>query len=210
VYLYTDRTRTVNCRLGLYTARSRPRNGRVHEYTCTRTVFTAITRPCTVRVHGRKRPCTRPTTWPIHNRVHGPCTRPVHGPCTCSCTRAVYTSAYTACRVYGTYTTVHTDRHDLYMTRTSPVHGRLRPPNGRVLAVYTADRKWPRTRPVVYIARTRPYTAHTQPCTARTRPCTRPYPALTRPGNSHVRGRVRCPARTLPCTRAVHAVYIAV
>jgi len=78
--------------------RLRPRNGCVHVCTCTRVVYTVITRPCTRRVHGRK---------------------------TAVCT-AVYTAAYTARRVYGTCTTVYMGRHGLYRAHSLPFnYGRI-------------------------------------------------------------------------------------
>ena len=78
-------------------------------------------RPCTrhvhSRLHGPTRPCTRPVHGRVHRRVHRrvhthTCTPPLQGRvraiytartrlCKCSCTRPVYTAAYTARRVHG-------------------------------------------------------------------------------------------------------------
>ena len=71
--------------------------------------------------------------------------------------------------------------------------------------VYTDTQ--PRTRPVVYMARTRPCTC-VYVYTGRKWPCTRPYTAGTRPynGRLHVHIRVRGPYTlcTLPCNSHVH------
>jgi len=108
---------------------------RVHGHvqgSCTRSVYTAVYRPCprTVRVHGRVHSSS---TSRVHGRVravctarkrpcgcvHEPCTtvlciRPVHGPCSRSCTG----------RVHGTRCTC-----------TRPCMDRV---HGRVRAAYTA------------------------------------------------------------------------
>ena len=99
-------TRHVHSRLH---GPTRPVRDRVHgPFTA---VYTAVyTRICVHRGYKAvyapyTRPCTRPVH--VHSRIHGPCTRPVHGSVNvrvhgpCTCTRAVYTAAYTDRRVHG-------------------------------------------------------------------------------------------------------------
>jgi len=175
----TTSTWTVHGRLGLYTARSRPRNGRVHVHTCTRN--TAITRPCTRRVHGPKRPCARPSTRPVNSRAHRPCARPVHGRVHVR-VHELYTQPSARPIVYTARTRPCT-RAD--KARTSPC---TRPVHGHVsVHVYTGRVHRPRTHPytahhlhgtytALYTGRHGPYTVvYTAVFAARTRPCTRVY-----------------------------------
>jgi len=106
----------------VYTARTRPRTGRVHR--CTRAVSTAVHDPCA-------RPCTR--TRLVHGRVHGR----VDGLYT-----AVYTLHYRVHdRVWAMYTAVYTGRiHRRLCTRIDgrvhgPIDGRV---HGRVHGLYMA------------------------------------------------------------------------
>jgi len=149
------------------------------------------------RVDGRFRPCR----WPVHGRVHGPCTHrhidtctrpytcrvhgPVHGPC-----MVVYTSRVRG-RVRAMYTSedVRTDGPytDIYM---GGIDGPCaRPIHGRVRAVYTARPLYGRVRAVfagedVFMGR-----VHGSRVTGTrhvTRPCTR-----MRPHNGRLDGRGR-------------------
>ena len=171
---------------GPYTARSRPRNGRVHVHTCTRN--TAITRPCTRRVHGPKRPCARPSTRPVNSRAHRPCARPVHG--------------RVHLRVHGPYTQPRT--HGLSCIRH--VHDRVHGPTRPLHDPYTA-----RSRPLDN--RVHVYTCTRAVYTAITRPCTRPVHGGKRrvhgpSSKRHVHGRVH--GLTRPIHGRVHGPFTAV
>jgi len=190
----TTSTWTVHGRLGLYTARSRPRNGRVHVHTCTRN--TAITRPCTRRVHGPKRPCARPSTRPVNSRAHRPCARPVHGRVHVR-VHELYTQPSARPIVYTARTRPCT-RADKARTSpcTRPVHGHVSVHVYTCIrAVYTG-RVLTLTQLIIYTVHTRPFT---QADTARTRSCTRP---CSRP----VHGRVH----VCTYTRAENGRYTAV
>ena len=97
------------CIRAVWTARTRPRNGSVHVYTCTPAMCT-VTLPCTRHVHDRKRPSARPVLVDT-DRVHGRYTAVymfvykdcVRGRVHCSsCTRHVHG------RVDGPFTAVNT------------------------------------------------------------------------------------------------------
>ena len=150
------------------------------------------------RVDGRFRPCI----WPVHGRVHGPCTRRHVDTCT---------RPYT-CRVYGQYMAVYTSR----------VRGRVRAmymaedvrTDGPYTVMYTGgvDGHGPYT--AVY---GRVYgTAVIRPCTGRFRGRRRVHGPCTRPPCNVSCGRRVTGSRhvTRPCTRPVRcrttAVYTAV
>jgi len=177
----------------VYRAHSRPpcRTAVTRPYTW---VYTAVTQPCTRRLHSRvhgqyihvrvHEPCRRPGTRPVvymAGKPTRPCTRPLRG-------RVRATYMYTArCVHAGTRPCTLAER-----TRTRPC---MRHVEGR--------KRRPCTRPCVHGPYTAVYTANTRPCNGRVHvvypamytavyaPCTRPKTAVYR-------------ARTLSCTRPVY------
>ena len=111
----------------VYTAVTTPCTGRLHLCTVVY-VHGSCSRPCmyTGRVHSHV--CTRPVhmalyvyglcTWPVHSRVHGPCTG-VHGPYMAVKTRAHGRVCIRTTCVHCQYTAVYTA---VYMC-TRPIHG---------------------------------------------------------------------------------------
>jgi len=124
------------CVRAVWTARTRPRNGRVHVYTSTPAMCT-VTLPCTRRVHGRVE-CSSCVHVHMYMACRGSCTRSVHGReyvYTCACTHIyVYT-----CRVHDRYAAMYTGRVHEYMARTrscrrAVVHtGRVHVPCARIV-----------------------------------------------------------------------------
>jgi len=186
------------------------------KWPCTRPVHCSVhepIRPIHSRIHntlhGRVDGRFRPSRWPVHGRVHGPCTRrngyaavyvsytrpcarPVHGRVH-SRVRGRVCAMYTAedVRTDGPYTVMYTGGVDGPCAR--PIHGRVR-------AVYTARPLYGRVRDVFAGVHGRRVTGTRHV----TRPCTRPCTHVTRPCTRPVRGR------TTAVYMAVDGLYTAV
>ena len=144
----------------------------------------------------------RPSRWPAHGRVHGPCTRRHADTCTRPYTcrvhgrvhvpyMAVYTSRVRG-RVRAMYTAedVRTDGSYTVMYMGGPDRPCARPIHGRVRAVYTARLLYGRVRAVfagedVHGPCTRP------PCNGYTTRYMAVYTTRTRPHNGRLHGRGR-------------------
>jgi len=175
-------------------------------------------RPCRWPVHGRVHvPCTRrhvdTCTRPYTFRVHGPCARPVHSrvhvPCTGPCTRAE-TGRRRPCR-----RPVHS--HVYGWCRRAVCTAHTRPCTGRVYATAVIPPCTGRFR-----GRRRVHGPYTQPpCNGHTTRYTAVYTARTRPCDCRVdfpcmpytwrcNGCVHVSPAHGPCTCCGRAVYTAV
>ena len=155
--VYTARTQLCNCCVHVPCPPCTWRcNGRVHVYTCTRAVYTAVDGPCTRPVYTAAY-TARTFTQTIHGHVHG------------RYNTAVITAVYTA-----VYTVVSARVHGRVRAVSARVHGRVR-------AVYMTGRVRCRVHVPYLRTCTRPCTARvyrpcTWPCTGRVHghgPCTR-------------------------------------
>jgi len=138
--------------------------GRVHLYTCTWAVETAVTRTGIYVYMARTRPCTRH----VHGRVHGPFTAVY--------TATVYTAVYIIYVYMGRRDGIYTAE---YVPCTRPIDGPCtRPYSGRVRVYTCRVYRWPCARRVHGRLRS-PYRAvYTGRVHGGTRPCTR---SCTRP-----------------------------